>query len=64
MADVRQQLTEAEIARIAQAARAWVQSPEGRAAIERALREADEAVARLREARRIDAHEWHMPVCC
>lgn len=52
--DAQKAATQEDVARVAERAKAWVVSEEGRRQIEESQRVAEEMVARLREARRID----------
>jgi len=55
-------MTDAEIEVLAQKAVKYVLSPEGRASLLKALRNAREDIRALQEARKVDWHKLHEPV--
>lgn len=43
-------------------AREWIRSPAGKAALKKAIKDADESEQELRKARRIPPEVWLMPI--
>jgi len=52
----------ARVERLAEDARQWIASPEGRQAMAESARRAKETADRFREAQRVDPEDLHKPV--
>lgn len=55
-------LTRENAGQVAEAARQWIVSPEGRKAVEAGLQRAEDITAQFREAQRIDPDILHRPI--